>query len=103
MVAQVVRVTRPLVIIEDARDLETVERLTRPRAVDELQQMRAAEAPLGEGTYLATCSECGFRFRTEDRYAAVCEPCDAEDTQGWYDGGLLLWEQRRFGRGRSRG
>lgn len=93
--------TRPLFIIEDPVDADAVDRLTRPKVVDEHAERLAEEPPFGEGTYLSTCVECGFRFYTEDRYAEICRPCDAEDaarlTRGWH---RYAYPYRKFRGGR---
>jgi hypothetical protein len=78
--------------IEDPHDpdaclAQTIDPLQRPRYVDEEQQVRAAQPPMGEGTYTRECVECGFLFKSEDREACLCDPCDREDadrlSRGW--------------------
>lgn len=100
--------TRPLILIADAQDpddasAKSIDRFAPPRRVDELQQQRASEPPMGEGLYVRVCVECGFPFRTDDREACLCPPCDTEDAAHYPDdGGLLQWQQRQFGRGKVR-
>jgi hypothetical protein len=94
-----------LILIEDAHDPEsnlgsTIDPFRRPRRVDEIQQQSAAEPPIGEGTYLHTCVECGFPFKSDDREACLCDPCNKADAAQMSHG----WEwyaspYRRFRRG----
>lgn len=88
---------------EDDRLASAIDPFRKPRRVDAAQQLRALEPPMGEGLYIATCAECAFDFRSDDRYAVLCPLCDAreaEASQQQADQVPAIYHYSQFGRGR---
>jgi hypothetical protein len=61
-----------------SRNMRALDQHLLKQERDERRQ-RARQAPIGEGTHLRDCVECGRPFRANSTYAVLCGPCDADD------------------------